>query len=94
MNKYLLDTWASHSQFEQQITQLKAYIETQAHLSGDTANTQLLTKIGEDLESTAHELRKSVTNAINEVDSTKLQIMSYLDIDDCLRLGQVSVFFN
>jgi hypothetical protein len=28
LNKYLLDTWSSHSQFEHQINQLKAYIET------------------------------------------------------------------
>ena len=42
-------------------------------------NVEILMKLGEELESNANDLKQSVTIAIKELDSTKLNIMRYLD---------------
>lgn len=68
-----MDTWKSHQQFQDQIDKLRAFVYDNGQKS------EVLEKIGEDLETYAGEMMKSVTNAVNEVDSTKLQIMNYLD---------------
>jgi len=42
-------------------------------------NLDGLVKIGEDIETTAADLKRSVTSAVEQIDTTKVQILSYLD---------------
>ena len=94
LNRSLASTWAQHSELEEALKQLRNFINEQQALQdrqrerGD--NQQLvidlnrLTKVGEDIENAGNEMRKNITQAIQEVETTKKKMLNYLQNIDII----------
>ncbi len=70
----LSETWAQHAFFEEAIGNFKAAIATHQ----DRVPIEIC-KYGEKLEHTASDLKHSVTNAIRQIEETKLNIIKILE---------------
>ena len=75
LSVHLADTWTAQSNLEEGLNHFKILLQTYQ----DTLPKDFL-KIGEKIEMASVELKESVTNAIQVVEKTKLQIIKILQI--------------
>ena len=80
----MAETWSAQSSLEEAMNNFKVELA-----KVDNPN---LIKLGEQIEITSNDLKMCITNAIKQIDATKLQIIKILEMqDNKIRKGEMSM---
>lgn len=82
LTRYIAETWAAQNSLEEALNKFKVELSR-------SGNNNLIS-LGEKIEESSNELKKSITNASNVIEDTKIQIIKILEQGDLKMQKEVS----